>query len=69
MRIFGSEVHDTAFVFIMTVSLQCLVGSLVYGHPDVTISRVIVVVAAVMAATYWYLVYNHPTPPENEDHP
>lgn len=64
MRIFGSEVHDTAFVFIMAVMLQCLVGGAMGSTPSESFSKFIVFISAGVAFIYWFITYRHNKSPE-----
>jgi len=58
MKIFGSEVHDTALVFIGAVILQCFVGGVVMGsQPSQSFSKLIVFIASIAAFVYWFFTY------------
>ena len=59
MKIFGSEVHDTALVFVACVIVECAVGGMVYGAtPDGTFSKLVMYFAAIFTLLYWMAAYS-----------
>ena len=58
-KIFGSEVHDTALVFIISVIVLCVIGVLLFGDaPNEIFSDAIMAIAAVFTLIYWTTTYS-----------
>ncbi len=67
MKMFGSEIHDTALAFIASVVIQCAIGGAIFGVPDAYFSRLIVYFALVTTFFYWMITYSPEHFPKDKD--
>lgn len=58
MKIFRSEIHDTAFVFIGSVVVMCVMATVLTGAgPGKNDSNIMIGIASIVTLIYWSIVY------------